>query len=247
MITVYDLGPSKIPESLGASPHVRKVIFTLNYKKLPFMVTIITMDDIENTAKSIGAPPTSKKADGSPKYTVPFIYDSCAAKCVSDSFLIARYLDEAYPDTPKVIPTGTEILQAVFIDTVEKKLPPISAVYLPKIIEFSSQEALEGRAKKYGPIPPPLSAEKQAEVWKKLKEDYDGLNDAYDMSADSGAQGFLMGDNPVFADLAFAAWITMVKLTWGDDSVEWEGVSGWVRGRAGRLVENVLRFERASV
>ncbi|KAL0061961.1 hypothetical protein AAF712_011167 [Marasmius tenuissimus] len=251
MISVYDLGPSKIPESLGASPNDRKVIFTLNYKKLPYKIIIITMDDIESTAKSIGAPPTSKKSDGTPRYTVPFIHDSGTGKCISDSFRIAQYLDEAYPETPKVLPAGTEILQAAFIQIVEEKLTPIAEVYLPKVMELSSSEALESRARKYGPIPPPLPAEEQGKTWEKLRVGYDGLKEAYEMGGYHNRDGeeriFLMGDEPVFADLAFAAWIAMVKITWGDESEEWKHASGWIDGRAGRLVDRVLRYERASV
>ncbi|KAK1235657.1 hypothetical protein PQX77_001111 [Marasmius sp. AFHP31] len=250
MITVYDLGPSKIPESLGASPNDRKVILTMNYKKLPFKVIIITMDDIEGTAKSIGAPPTSRKPDGTPRYTVPFIHDSDTGKCISDSFRIAQYLDEAYPETPKVVPAGTEILQAAFIQIVEEKLAPIGEVYLPKVSELASSEAMESRARKYGAIPPPLPAEEQVKIWEKLKVGYDGLKEAYEMGDRHNRDGkeriFLMGDEPVFADLAFAAWIIMVKITWGDESEEWESATRWVDGRAGRLVERVLKYERVS-
>ncbi|KAL0057023.1 hypothetical protein AAF712_016358 [Marasmius tenuissimus] len=72
MLTLYDLGPSKYPQDLGCSPHTRKIVFTLNYKKLPFKLVDLAPAALVPTAKSVGAAPTAAHPDGSPKYTVPY-------------------------------------------------------------------------------------------------------------------------------------------------------------------------------
>jgi glutathione S-transferase len=70
--------------------------------------------DIESVSKEHGFPPTSMKPDGSAFYTLPAIRDLETGKALSDSFEIAKYLDERYP-TRLVIPSGTEDQQAAFV------------------------------------------------------------------------------------------------------------------------------------
>ncbi|KAG7098003.1 hypothetical protein E1B28_005311 [Marasmius oreades] len=241
MITVYDLGPSKFPEHVGGSVHTRKVIFSLNYKKLPFKVSTITWGEIERTAKSIGAPPTTTHPDGSPKYTAPFIYDSSTGKSISDSLLIVEYLDKAYPTTPKLVPDGTRVLQAVFADAVTAKFYSLTSVFRPKFPEWFSPEFLAEIEKLVGP-PKLLSQEETREVWSNGKKSFDELLGAYESA---GAGKFVMGgDTPVFADLALAALFSGVKIMFGDESEEWKDVSGWIGGRVGKVVEGILKHER---
>ncbi|KAG7098004.1 hypothetical protein E1B28_005312 [Marasmius oreades] len=241
MITVYDLGPSKFPENVGGSPHTRKVIFSLNYKKLPFEVSAITLGEIERTAKSIGAPPTTTHPDGSPKYTAPFIHDSSTSESISDSLLIVEYLDKAYPTTPKLVPEGTRVLQAVFADAVTAKFYSLLGALMPKFLEWFSPVFLAEHEKHVGP-PKLLSQEETKEVWVNGKKSFDELLGAYESA---GVGKFVMGgDTPVFADLALAAMLSGVKIMFGNDSEEWKDVSGWIGGRAGKVVEEILKYER---
>ena len=41
---------------------------------------------------------------GEVKYTVPVIYDPATKRVIKDSFEIAKYLDEQYPDRPTLLP-----------------------------------------------------------------------------------------------------------------------------------------------
>ncbi|KAL0564341.1 hypothetical protein V5O48_017706 [Marasmius crinis-equi] len=242
MITVYDLGPGKIPSHLGLSQHVRKTIFTLNYKRIPFKIVNITLDEVESTAKSVGAPPSTKNPDGSPKYTVPFIHDSTTGKVVTESFLIAEYLDEAYPDTPKVIPPGTRALQHVFAETSSGKLLPLVPLYIPRIVDFSAPGMVEMALRRFGPPPSPPTDEQREEMWKTAEDGFNELTSAY-----GDKEGiFVMGEKPVFADLALAALIATIKVSFGDESEEWKRASGWIGGRAGKLVDEVIKYERVS-
>ncbi|KAF9254401.1 hypothetical protein L218DRAFT_886431 [Marasmius fiardii PR-910] len=242
MITLYDLGPTKFPENMGASPHVRKIIFTLNYKKLPYTRVPLDLESLEPTAKSLGAAPTATHPDGSPKYTVPIIHDSKTGKAISDSQVIAEYLDSTYPDTPQVIPNGSGVLQSVFIDTVTRKMMCLFPVFLPKIEELSSDEMREAR-KKLGsnPYPPvvKLTAEQEKEAWENVKKEFEALESAYPKD-----QVFVMGHKPVYADLCIAAVGVMTRIFFGEESEEYKKSSSWIGGRVGRVVEEVLKYEK---
>ncbi|KAI3619994.1 hypothetical protein WG66_009810 [Moniliophthora roreri] len=122
MIMLYDLGPTLLQDqSLGVSTHTRKIVLILKYKKIPYEHKFLLFSEIQAAATSVGAPPTATRPDGTPKYTVPFLYDSTKGRAVADSFLIAQYLDEAYPETPVVIPTGTRILQSIASEAIAAK------------------------------------------------------------------------------------------------------------------------------
>ncbi|KAK1223758.1 hypothetical protein PQX77_013357 [Marasmius sp. AFHP31] len=233
MITVYDMGPSEFPEDVGASPHVRKVILTLNYKSIPYLVKHLLFDEIEPTAKAVGAPSTSIRADGSLRYTVPFIYDSDTGNSVAESFPIIEYLDRTYPNTPQVLPPGTLALQSVFIDAFQD-------VLAFKFGLWYSKELLESRKKVYGDAEPPQppTLQQRTENLKRAKAFFDTLPAAYQENE------FVMGKSPVFADIALASHLITARSLLGEGSKDWEEMSSWNRGRVGRLVDKILSYKR---
>ena len=68
----------------------------------------IEYPDIEPKVKALNGKPGDKNADGSPKYTAPFIVDDSSGEVVvvSDSLTITQYLDKTYPSTTRAIPDG---------------------------------------------------------------------------------------------------------------------------------------------
>jgi hypothetical protein len=87
-----------------------------NYKGIPYKTTWLEYPEIEPTMRSIGALPTSTKADGRTHYTLPVFVDPSGqtppggSTVVSESLFIEEYLDEAYP----LFPEGTKALQKLF-------------------------------------------------------------------------------------------------------------------------------------
>jgi glutathione S-transferase len=63
--------------------------------------------DVQPALKAIGAEPGTHHADGSPRYTVPTIFDPNTNKFVTESLEIAKYLDQHYTERP-VFPQGSE-------------------------------------------------------------------------------------------------------------------------------------------
>ncbi|EEB97723.1 hypothetical protein MPER_02899 [Moniliophthora perniciosa FA553] len=125
MITLYDIGPIVVDgKETGFSPVVRRVMYILNYKGIPYNVKFLCYEDIEPTAKSLGAGPTGVRADGKTlRYTVPFTADSETSPptAISDSIKIAKYLENTYPNAPRIHPQDTE----VFADAIFKVTVPL--------------------------------------------------------------------------------------------------------------------------
>ncbi|KAL0056680.1 hypothetical protein AAF712_016715 [Marasmius tenuissimus] len=232
MLTLYGLGPSKFPEHLGCSSHTRKIMFALNYKKLPFKLVDLAPAALMPTAKSVGAAPTATHPDGSPKYTVPFLHDSDKNKTVSDSFTIAEYLDEAYPDTPKLFAEGTKKAQRDLISAREAAFGVTFPITFPKGTSLWSDEMREFVRKRGAPVEITLSAEEQKEVWAKAKKAFEEVEKQHGESS---------GDvNYVFADLALAASAWGHRYAFGEESKEWKDMESWAGGKLKKVTDAIV-------
>ncbi|KAK1223764.1 hypothetical protein PQX77_013353 [Marasmius sp. AFHP31] len=234
MLTLYDLGPSKYPQHLGCSPHVRKIIFALNYKKLPFKLELLSVSSLEPTSKSLGAAPTGTHPDGSPKYTVPFVHDSDKNKVVSDSFAIAEYLDEAYPDAPRLLAEGTTEAQRDLITVREAAARILFPITFPKATSLWSEEMREAVRKRGAPLEVTLSPEEQEEVWAKAKKAFEEVERQH---------GEVKGNvEYVFADLALAAYAGNARHSYGEESNEWKEMRSWASGKMGKVSDAALAY-----
>ncbi|EAU82646.1 hypothetical protein CC1G_07928 [Coprinopsis cinerea okayama7 len=101
MITLYD-SPCTLPIK-ASSPNTWKARFVLNYKRLPYKTEWVAYHDIASVYTKHGLSAVCKRLDGEEfYYSLPVIYDSTTGKAIADSLQIAKYLDEQYPDTPRV-------------------------------------------------------------------------------------------------------------------------------------------------
>ena len=115
MLILYDI-PSLHPDNLW-SPNVWKTRLALNYKALPYRTEWIEYPAIEPLARKLGVRPTGFKADGvTPEYTLPIVHDPSTGVAVADSFPIALYLEETYPDSPRLFPEGTKAVMKAWDD-----------------------------------------------------------------------------------------------------------------------------------
>ncbi|KAJ8074043.1 hypothetical protein PM082_012334 [Marasmius tenuissimus] len=249
MITLYDVGPTSFGKEMGMSPFARSLRFALNYKKIPYTVTEISLLDIEPTAKSIGVAPTpSFIANGAVKYTVPFIHDASNPKPISlsDSFTIAEYLDTAYPDTPRVIPPGTRMLQKTFSDTFTSIHAPMVPLILPTTVERVMPPKVQERlraVKGDKAVRCALTEEEREKIWETVVGGMRELAEGYSREEDSA---FVMGGtSPTWADMLATGLLWWVREVFGDTK-GWKDIAALGDGRIGRLVDDTVQVCKPS-
>ncbi|TFK35754.1 hypothetical protein BDQ12DRAFT_687874 [Crucibulum laeve] len=246
MITFYDFA-STVPGKTF-NPNTWKTRYSLNYKQLPYKTEWVEFsEEIEKVCKKMGIPPTSKRPDGSGAYTLPAIYDDSTKTGVADSLLIAAYLDKTYPDTPKLLPAGTEALQTAFVDAFMSKfgsswqlsIPLLLKLLLPSNVDFYVRTRSAALGKPLLDILP-VGEEREAQ-WKSLKA---GLSVVDAWYQKNGGGPFIMGNTPSFADFVVGGFFSFVKA--GVQNVpepEWKEVLEGDNGRWKKLGEALEKYE----
>jgi glutathione S-transferase len=219
----------------------------LNYKKIAYHTVWVEYPDIEELCKKIGAPPSGTKPDGSPFYTLPVIYDPSTNTTLSESILIAEYLDARYPDTPRLIPRGTRALQHMFSDAYLATISPVFQFGIPlthKFLNTSSQEYFRiHKEKAFGKTLEallPTGDAKDAE-WTKVKKAFDTV-DGWLQKAKVDGPWFL-GEQHSFVDFVVGARLMWLRRVFGEDSQEWADIKTWNEGRWLAFVEGIKKHE----
>ncbi|KAK1228160.1 hypothetical protein PQX77_008793 [Marasmius sp. AFHP31] len=236
MISLYDIGPTTHPgtQVTGASPFTRIIIFILRYKKLPFEIVPIAFTDIERVAKEVGAAPTLTFSSTT-KYTVPFMKDSTTGKIISDSPAIAQYLDEAYPNTPPVIPKDSLVLQRAFLhDAINHIRNAYVMAIRPRLTSHFPKDYQEFAEANQVTRPTP---EEVSEAFRDGKAQFTNFNGI--LNGGAPLREFVMGGKPTFADFGLAAFIYPAKFLYGVESDEWKEMRTWANGWVGWLVDRV--------
>jgi glutathione S-transferase len=95
-LVLYDISSPLQPCSYAPNPS--KARLTLSLKRVPFKTTWVDIVDINDVRKGLNCPATRKLDDGSDYYTLPMLQDPNTGKVIGDSFDIANYLEETYPN-----------------------------------------------------------------------------------------------------------------------------------------------------
>ncbi|TEB33646.1 hypothetical protein FA13DRAFT_1754142 [Coprinellus micaceus] len=247
MITLYDLEftlPGKT-----VSPFVMKTRLALNYKKLPHRTVWIKDHELQARAAELGLP-INDISDGAPRYKVPIIHDSSTGVSVSDSARIIAYLDKTYPDTPTLIPAGTEAAAvaldaAVLTNIIGSVFPAIA----PRIGSLMDEKSLGVfRARVVGIIGMKYEEfferpEFERGIWEKAAVGFSVADRIFekarlvkgDASADEGP--FLTGKDITYADISVGGALIWARRVLGDHEEPWEVLKGWNGGRWLKLYE----------
>jgi glutathione S-transferase len=216
--------------------------YCLAFKGLPFETVWIECPNIKPFYEQNSlAPTTSCVIEGipTPVHTLPVIMDPNTNKLVSDT--IAQYLDEQYPDMPKVLPYGTAALiyafQTAFLDASKNATRMIMVKGAQTLNPETKEFYIPTRAERFG-IPweefsPP---EKREEQWNELRA---VCNTADGWYAKSSGQ-FILGDTPCFADFMVAGRLKWIQNCF--EMQEWEEIKSWNGGRWGKLVEATDKY-----
>ncbi|KAG6843698.1 hypothetical protein H0H87_001528 [Tephrocybe sp. NHM501043] len=211
---------------------------------LPFETIWVEYPNIADVSKTTGFLPTS---DGPIPYTLPAIYDPNTSTAIADSVRIAEYLDNAYPDTPKLFPLGSHALQYAFLDALPNKFSPLFQFSLSAsnaVLNPPSEEYFRRTRKAiYGKTMEELLPKGEVAVveWAKVKA---GLDEIYGWLEKGKSDGpYLLGRQPGFADIVLASMMIYLKKIWGEDSHLWKDLSNWNNGFWAKLVQDFEKYE----
>lgn len=96
-LVFYDISSPLEPRSYAPNPSKGRI--TLSFKNLPFKTEFVDLLDIPEVRKGLNCAATRKLDDGSDYYTLPMVHDPTTGKTLGDTFDIASYLHEQYPDS----------------------------------------------------------------------------------------------------------------------------------------------------
>ncbi|KAH8831329.1 hypothetical protein DL96DRAFT_1667688 [Flagelloscypha sp. PMI_526] len=242
MITFYD-----IPSSLPGTGNTIKTRLALKFKGLPFTTEWIEYPDIEAVSKEVGSPPTSTWPDGTPYYTCPFIHDTETGKTISDSWNIALYLDEMYPDTPRLIPKGCIALMSTFVESVEELMASSFANFCRPQSHKQLNEASQAHFKRVRELRMGRTFEEMNEAaldpkeWDKVKAALDKV-DAL-LKLNNSEDEWAVGDKMTYADILVSSKLYWWK-TFGAESQKSKDVLALNGGRWGRLIEKMEELKK---
>ncbi|KAH6893716.1 hypothetical protein BKA70DRAFT_1571494 [Coprinopsis sp. MPI-PUGE-AT-0042] len=235
MITLIDV-PSRHPNRpwSGSSWRVR---FFLNYKALLYKTEWVEYPEIASVylRHDTPAPTTSH---GSPYYTIPAILDDSSGRVVmiADSVKIAKYLDETYPDTPKIFPDpGEEAFekQMAFVNGQKPTLKAIFPMMWKQTLNILNAESQDhfatARARdlngwytdKSSLYNIEISEEEKEKGWASYTASLTAMTETF---GGSDSPRRFLGDQLSFVDFACASMLIYIREVWGEDSQEWKNI-----------------------
>jgi glutathione S-transferase len=224
-ILLYDLVPADAARPF--SPHCWKVKMALAHKGLDYSAVPTRFVDVP-------------KVEGGVSPTVPVIRDG--ERVVADSFAIALYLEDAYPDRPSLFGGDGGKAMARFIERwSQTQLHPfLGSAALLEIHRRQDEENAayfrRSRERRYGRTLEEVAAERDAHR-DAFRKKFEPLRSMLDY------QPFLGGGSPLFADyIVFGAlqWVRVTSgyefLEPGDPVMAWFGRCLDLHGGLGRSV-----------
>ena len=210
--------------------------------------------ELEVERDDIDVQPSEKKADGTPYYALPVIYDPNTKTAVTDSAQIAKYLDTTYPDTPVLFPPGSDAFQAAFHDfiwtqvgfplfksivaDVANSLPPRSAEFFRATRERTYGSDFGKR----------LEDLATPEEWGRIEAGLTTLRGYLEKNGE-GNDLLLMGSQVgiTHSDIQVAGMFVWAKIVWGEDSEKYKKLTGLHGGKWAAFVSQFSKFEHVDL
>lgn len=257
-IAFYDIGHRPPVEESSSAPNPWKARLALNFKNVDFKTTWVPFPDVAKVRKSLGSPAVRHFADGSEFFTLPVLQDTATGETVGDSFDIAIWLHNKFPDSGAGNLFPPQDLEYSYVPPFDFPAP-ISVrpdggfpQYLRFNVQvdnvFTSHTILMANQI---PFHPDTAEESRAEFVRRA-----GLKSWDDFTIEAEARQkvlgsfktalgdlaqlftktegiFLLGDKANYADLIVGGWLRMCKVTLPKE--EWEDMKTWHNGVFGKL------------
>ncbi|RAK78719.1 putative glutathione S-transferase [Aspergillus fijiensis CBS 313.89] len=260
-IHFFDIKSTLSGSERAWSPNTIKTRMVLNYKQLPYTQTFLSYPDIAPFLSHRGVRP---QAEGRP-YTLPAICHPASLPAspsgmLMDSLAIATHLEEAFPNTPSLFPSGdasyalalavSKLMGAVWINAVP--------LVVPRVADFLDARGREyfikTRSAQFGkPLSKvrPRDAREVERLIDAMKRDMAVIvmmlrgrrgNKENDDNNDGGGP-FFEGKTPGYADFLVVAvlawfqrgdstvWAEMLAVGDGEVKALWEACLPWVEGQ----------------
>jgi glutathione S-transferase len=260
-LVLYDISSPKQPRSYAPNPS--KARLALNFKGVPFKTTWVDIIDIPDVRKGLGCPATRKLDDGSDFYTLPMLQDPASGKVFGDTFDIANFLEDTFPNSGgSLFPSNTTRTGLDYESPAKDTLfyAPITTnqgskneayAYFNLHIDatFSAHMVLYGQ---YLPLNPETAEAVKALFCKRAHlsswddicvqgEAREQLKATFKASLESLAQLFMVhetgpyleGKEATYADLIVGGWLNMLSSVMPED--EWKDFRAWHGGVFARL------------
>ncbi|PYH41929.1 glutathione S-transferase family protein [Aspergillus saccharolyticus JOP 1030-1] len=252
-IHFFDIKSTLTGAARSWSPNTIKTRMVLNYKGLPYTQTFISYPDIAPLLSHMGVAP---QPEGRP-YTLPAICHPASlpkhpSGTLMDSFAIATHLEEAFPGTPSLFPSGdasyalalavSKLMGAVWIHAVPLVVPRVADFLDPRGREYFIKTRSAQFGKPLSEVRPrdPQEIERAVAA---MKRDMAVLVMMLRGRANKAGGPFFEGNTPGYADflvVAVLAWFERIdKMVWeemlgvgtGEVRALWEACLPWVDGQ----------------
>lgn len=264
-ITFYDIAMRPPVEQNAGAPNPWKSRYALNFKRVPYSTKWVPLADIPQVRRSLGVPACRKFADGSDYCTLPMITDPTTNSSVGDSFEIAVYLQQTYPNS------GGDLFPPQMLDFVYATdlatFAPLSQCNESSHSEYARfntnvDAALSAHVRllvdglRFDPATAEANkaefvrragvsswddllvhGEEREKLKASLRDTLTGLAKLY--KRDSSGP-FILGKQPSYADFVVGGWLQMLNKTLPEK--EWEEVCSWHDSIFGELHDALQQF-----
>lgn len=155
-------------------------------------------------------------------------------------------MDKTYPDMPRLIPAGCDMLLSAFdhvltYTIIYKSLPLVLPAACVQLLPRSEQHFRRTRELRFGKLEDwsPPGPVRDGHM-KELQEAYARVAQWFE--GDGIPKEFVTGKEMCYADLILAAWTMPIKQLMGEDSKEWQAIRTWDGGRWERLVNVAAKY-----
>ncbi|KAG0045367.1 hypothetical protein BGZ83_009417 [Gryganskiella cystojenkinii] len=238
----------------------------LNFKNIAYSTTWVPLPDIAKVRCALGVDACRKFGDGTDYYTLPILIDPNTNSKIGDSFDIAVYLQNKYPNSGSGNLFPRQELDFVFnldhallvplSERKESEHDDYSRFNTNVDAAFSAHVGLMAYNLPFDPATAEASKaqfiqragvkswddfEVKGEKREKLIESFHlMLGDLGKLFLRDTSGPFLLGEQASYADLIVGGWLRMASDTLPKN--EWEAVRGWHGGIFGRLHDGLEKY-----
>lgn len=267
-LVFYDIAFRPPHETSTCAPNPWKSRYALNFKSVPYKTRWTPIIDIAKVRQSLDVSAGRQFADGTDFYTLPMLQVKSENRVIGDSFDIAVYLQENFPDNGAGALFPEQELEIEGVSDEELLVPltkrdesngiigkyarfnrQCDSLITPHVILMATgfpfdpaneKETKELWAKRAG-VPDFDMFEVKGEVRAAMMKKFnEALTPLATILKRNSAGPFLMGETPSYADLTAGGWLKMMAGTL--PKTEWEDIKTWHDGIFGQLYDALERF-----